>query len=191
MPAMWPKFQADYIKVLSEQKIKSEEDFANSLVDSYKDAVKTAATIFQAMPVAGTFKDKIMRDAFVEAFKMMKDGDTSIAPYTLMATGIVGFWAGVQFQTMPPFPPSVGPAPVPTPNIVVFPGVPLGLDSQLQTAFNMGKKALSATDAAMKIGPFLVLAFVTHLATITGVYTGMVPAVPTPIPTPLPWAVLV
>lgn len=191
MPAMWPKFQIDFIKVLSEQQVESEEDFANFLVDSYKSAVSSASTIFGAMPISSTFKDKVMRDSFVEGFKMMKDGDLSLKPYTVMATGIIGFWVGVQFQPMPPMPPSVGPAPVPMPNIVTFPGVPVGLDKQLEAAFSMGTTALSAPDAAMKIGPFLITSFMTHLSTVAGLYTGMVPAAPVPIPTPIPWVALI
>ena len=104
--------------------------------------------------------------------------DIGVPVWLTAATGTVNAWAAVQYQPVPPHPPTVAPAPGVTqldPGMGAIPG----LASTINDAFHSNNCAA--------VAGILVSGFTQHLTMISGLYTGLVPTPAGPVPTPVPW----
>jgi hypothetical protein len=104
--------------------------------------------------------------------------DVTAIAYITMATGFCLYWLTAKFSPMPPMPPCIAPTGGP---LVLFPGLPVPLNSALKDCF---KAPQSPSQAILKLSTAMNL----HHLTIFGIFTGMLPTVPFPIPSPpIPW----
>jgi hypothetical protein len=122
-------------------------------------------------------KVKILKGAFEKCFNMQKKVPISLgkAPYLIVSTAIVAYWAGQAFTPLIPHPPGIGPG---VSNLLVFPGTPMKLGSDLYDAFNSkdaGKVAKKFTKAVMD-----------HIGTTKGIWIGPHAGTPPPI-APVNW----
>jgi len=99
--------------------------------------------------------------------------------FTLMATGFCMYWVGSVFTPLPAMPPMVAPA---TGCQVLFPGIPVGFDTELKRTFDNTNVEEALTAFANSL--------IKHQLTIMGIYSGLVPAAPSPIPLVLPWTAM-
>jgi hypothetical protein len=165
---------------------------AEVITAEYQLAMRLAVVVPYMNPIlpgrVNGWKKGPFLNGFKQGFKMMAESpnDLGIAPYMLMAAGVVASWVGpVKFQPAPPHPPNTFPNGMFLPDRVchtVTPGLPFPLTSMIQAAFTCG--------SASMIAPLLVSAFSAHLMTIGGVYNGMIPIAPPPMITagpPVPW----
>jgi len=138
----------------------------------------------------GGWNRKAMEAGFKAGFALQAGSptDLGIAPYSLMAAGVLASWTPpVKFLPVPPHPPGVQPNPAfagtQTACVSVMPGSPMPLAALIMQAFK--------SNNASAIAPLLVTAFKTHLSTISGVYQPLIPnpaGAPPLIPgPPIPW----
>jgi len=93
------------------------------------------------------------------------------------ATAVVNYWLGGMMSPLPPPPPGV----VPTANPILFPGLPVPLNSAIGAAFKIGK--------TFPLCAALNVAFIAHLKLVAGTWTGVTGSVP-PLPYVFPWITL-
>lgn len=104
--------------------------------------------------------------------------DVSKIAYLVMATGYCLYWLTANMSPVPPMPPCIGPT---TGTIILIPGLPLPLNSDLSKTFKNGNTVLQAVGK-------LYNSLIQHQLMIIGVYLGIIPFVPSPIPgPPIPW----
>lgn len=137
--------------------------------------------------VSGIFKDLLetVGDPFKEVFKCVKklQGlidllDVSKIAYLVMSTGYCLYWLTARMAPVPPMPPCVGPS---GGTLILLPGLPTPLNSDLAKTFTKGNTVIQA------IGK-LYNSLIAHQLTVAGVYLGIVPFFPSPIPgPPIPW----
>tara|TARA_R110002050_G_scaffold60061_1_gene133523 strand:- start:252 stop:899 length:648 start_codon:yes stop_codon:yes gene_type:complete len=165
---------------------------AEVITAEYQLAMKLATVVPYSNPILpgglNGWKKKPFLNGFQAGFNLQASTPQSLgmAPYAIMAAGVIASWAGgVKFAPAPPHPPGLAPNPAFIgANMVcvsVFPGSPMPLAAMLQIAFTCGSKE--------GIAPLLVSAFMAHLSTVSGVYQPLVVGpTPTPIPgPPIPW----
>ena len=137
--------------------------------------------------VSEIFKDLLetVGDPFKEVFKCVKklQGlvdllDVSKIAYLVMSTGYCLYWLTARMAPVPPMPPCVGPS---GGTLILLPGLPTPLNSDLAKTFTKGNTVIQA------IGK-LYNSLIAHQLTVAGVYLGIVPFFPSPIPgPPIPW----
>lgn len=137
--------------------------------------------------VGGIFKDLLetITSPLKEVFKCLKklQGlvdllDVSKIAYLVMSTGYCLYWLTARMSPVPPMPPCIGPT---GGTIVLLPGLPTPLNSDLAKTFTKGNTVIQA------IGK-LYNSLITHQLTVAGVYLGIIPFFPSPIPgPPIPW----
>jgi len=167
-------------------------DTAKLIRAEYEIAMMSATTMMFSQPIApgkGGYSGKLLVKGFEAGFKMQAEAggtDLGMAPYVVMAAGVLASWAKpVKFLPMPPLPGTIGPNPAmvgapTTANHTIMPGSPMPLGALIMQAFQCG--------SASGIAPLLVTAFKTHLMSVAGLYHPMMVAVPSPIPgPPIPW----
>lgn len=183
----WASFQTNIINFLSNQESSnSMSDTADFFASEYDFAMQTATTLLGNTVTGGTNKSAL-KSAFETAYTMQLNSPTtlSIAPYTIIAGGVVAYWVGAQFSAAPPHPPCVSPTVGIT---LLIPGLPVPLNAALMGAFNIGLTIPEVTAAASTIAGLLVTAFTAHLMTMTGLFTGLIPSSAGPVPgPPIPW----
>ena len=174
MAAKWPILQSQLTRFLQKKEQENSRETARKIANLYHDAVRTAMPIIipGATPIGGN--KKLIEDGFEASFKLafnLGGVPNTPAQWTPAALGVVAYWTGLKFNPAVPAPgyvPGVN-------NIVVFPGVPPA--PQIWSAMNARKESLVASK--------LVTAFVTHLQSISGVFTGN--PIGSPSPVPFPW----
>lgn len=123
----------------------------------------------------GSEKSTNMIDALAGTIASL---DVSKISYLVIATGICLYWITAKMSPVPPMPPCISPT---GGTLILFPGLPIPLNSALSDSFKSGQ---STTEAIAK----LYNVFILHQFTVAGVYTGIIPFFPTPVPSPpLPW----
>lgn len=137
--------------------------------------------------VAGIFKDLLetVGSPLKEVYKCLKklEGlvdllDVSKVAYLVMSTGYCLYWLTARMSPVPPMPPCVGPS---GGTLILLPGLPTPLNSDLAKTFTKGNTVIQA------IGK-LYNSLVTHQLTVAGIYLGIIPFFPSPIPgPPIPW----
>lgn len=137
--------------------------------------------------VSGIFKDLLetVGDVFKEVFKCVKklQGlvdllDVSKIAYLVMSSGYCLYWLTARMAPVPPMPPCVGPS---GGTLILLPGLPTPLNSDLAKTFTKGNTVIQA------IGK-LYNSLIAHQLTVAGVYLGIIPFFPSPIPgPPIPW----
>tara|TARA_R110002153_G_scaffold32407_3_gene98051 strand:- start:30 stop:617 length:588 start_codon:yes stop_codon:yes gene_type:complete len=191
MPALWPAFTAQMNAWFCGDAEGGEETTDGSataaeIASAYESAIATAGIIPYGNLVASGWVKATMESGFKASFaqQMQASGappegiDIGVPVWVAAATGTVNAWAAVQYQPVPPHPPTVAPAPGVTqldPGLGAIPA----LASSINDAFH------SQNCAA--IAGILVSGFTQHLTMISGLYTGLVPTPAGPVPTPVPW----
>jgi hypothetical protein len=191
MPAVWPGFIAAMNTWFcgdaeGGDKSTTGAKTAKKIADEYEKAIKTAGIIPYGNLVASGWIKATMQSGFEASFaqQMQAAGvppegiDIGVPVWLAAATGTVNAWAAVQYQPVPPHPPTIAPAPGVTqiqPGLAAIPG----LASSINDAFH--SKSCSA------VASILVSGFTQHLTMISGIYTGLVPTPGGPVPTPVPW----
>ena len=137
--------------------------------------------------VAGIFKDLLetVGSPLKSAYKCIKklQGlvdllDVSKIAYLVMSTGYCLYWLTSRMSPVPPMPPCIGPT---GGTLVLLPGLPTPLNSDLAKTFAKGNTVIQA------IGK-LYNSLIAHQLTVAGVYLGIIPFFPSPIPgPPIPW----
>lgn len=109
---------------------------------------------------------------------VIKMADTQKIGFMVMSTGICLYWLSSRISPVPPMPPCIAPT---FGSQVVFPGLPVPLNSDLHDTFKYPQKP---EEAIAKFYNSLIL----HQFTIVGIYGGIIPFFPSPIPgPPIPW----
>jgi hypothetical protein len=170
--------------------VKDAQKFVNKKIDSLVSSLP--APLLFVSPIlkglaGGIFKDLLgsSNNAFAEVYKCMKklEGiidllDVSKIAYFVMSTGYCLYWITAKMSPVPPMPPCIAPTTGP---IVLLPGLPTPLNSDLAKTFTKGNTVLQAIG---KLYNSLIL----HQLTVAGVYLGIIPFFPSPIPgPPIPW----
>jgi len=122
---------------------------------------------------------------FLASFNAAFNIKEGVIPDTIWmpaASSIITYWTGVQFAPMPPAPGGL----LGTTNTVLFPGEPSSLASSISAAFKAGQPAITSIDGASLVASALNIAFVSHLAQVSGIWIGTAPGAP-PIPYIFPW----
>ena len=137
--------------------------------------------------VAGIFKDLLetVGSPLKSVYKCIKklQGlvdllDVSKIAYLVMSTGYCLYWLTSRMSPVPPMPPCIGPT---GGTLVLLPGLPTPLNSDLAKTFAKGNTVIQA------IGK-LYNSLIAHQLTVAGVYLGIIPFFPSPIPgPPIPW----
>lgn len=137
--------------------------------------------------VGGIFKDLLetVGSPFKEVYKCMKklQGlvdllDVSKIAYLVMSTGYCLYWLTARMAPVPPMPPCIGPT---GGTLILLPGLPTPLNSDLGKTFAKGNTVIQA------IGK-LYNSLIAHQLTVAGVYLGIIPFFPSPVPgPPIPW----
>lgn len=190
MPANWGVFQANVANFLTNQQSGSVSETADFFATEYDNAMKTAGTIL-GNTVSGGVNKNALKSAFEAGFTMQEPVPTEIGlpMYTVMATGVVAYWAAATFNPLPPHPPCISPT---TGITLLSPGAPAPLDVQMMAAFKSGMAAPDPAVAAQTVSSMLVAAFTAHLTLISGLYNGLMPSPTGPVPAPpVPWVGLV
>jgi|TARA_R110001599_G_scaffold206316_1_gene403642 hypothetical protein len=194
MPANWPGFTAAMNSwFCGFAKGDTDEDWqqagaptAKKIADEYELAITTAGIIpYNNLVASGWVKATMesgWKASFAQVFNQAKvppEGiDIGVPGWLPAATATVNAWAAVQYQPVPPHPPTIAPAPGVTqldPGLGAIPA----LASTINDAFHSNQCSLIAT--------ILVSGFTQHLTMISGLYTGLVPTPAGPVPTPVPW----
>lgn len=109
---------------------------------------------------------------------VIKMADTQKIGFMVMSTGVCLYWLSSRLSPVPPMPPCIAPT---LGSQIVFPGLPVPLNSDLHDTF---KYPQTPDEAIAKFYNSLIL----HQFTIVGVYGGIIPFFPSPIPgPPIPW----
>lgn len=137
--------------------------------------------------VGGIFKDLLetIGSPLKEVYKCLKklEGlvdllDVSKIAYLVMSTGYCLYWLTARMSPVPPMPPCIGPT---AGVVILLPGLPTPLNSDLGKTFTKGNTVIQA------IGK-LYNSLVAHQLTVAGIYLGIIPFFPSPIPgPPIPW----
>jgi|TARA_R110002153_G_scaffold62551_4_gene168282 hypothetical protein len=194
MPALWPAFTAQMNSwFCGNAKGDGDEDYqaagrptAKKIADEYELAIKTAGITVPGNLVSSGWLKSTMQSGFEASFAQQFQAagappegiDIGVPVWIAAATGTVNAWAAVQYQPVPPHPPTVAPAPGVTqldPGLGAIPA----LASSIHDAFHSNNCAA--------IAGILVSGFTQHLTMISGLYTGLVPTPAGPVPTPIPW----
>jgi hypothetical protein len=174
------------IKTAVKDAQKSVNNTIDRLVSSLPAPLLFVSPILKSL-IGGIFKDLLEAGSnkLGEVYKCMKklQGmidllDVSKIAYLVMATGYCLYWITAKMSPVPPMPPCIGPT---TGAIILLPGLPVPLNSDLSKTFSKGNTVLQAIG---KLYNSLVL----HQLTVAGVYLGIIPFFPSPIPgPPIPW----
>jgi hypothetical protein len=123
-------------------------------------------------------KVKILANAFKKCFGMQSKSKASMGkpPYLIVSAAMVAYWMGQAFTPLTPHPPGIAPG---VSNLVIFPGTPVKLGSDLYGAFNSKQYKLVAQKFTQAV--------VDHVGTIKGVWVGPNPGSPPPI-APVNWS---
>ena len=170
--------------------VKTIQKSVNGVIDGLVSALPAPlafiAPILKSL-VAGIFKDLLetIGSVFKEVYKCMKklQGlidliDVSKIAYLVMSTGYCLYWLTASMAPVPPMPPCIAPT---AGAIILLPGLPTPLNSDLAKTFTKGNTVIQA------IGK-LYNSLITHQLTVGGVYLGVIPFFPSPIPgPPIPW----
>lgn len=137
--------------------------------------------------VTGIFNDLLgtIGSPLKEVYKCMKklQGlvdllDVSKIAYLVMSTGYCLYWLTASMSPVPPMPPCIGPS---GGTLVLVPGLPTPLNSDLAKTFTKGNTVLQAVGK-------LYNSLIAHQLTVVGIYLGIIPFFPSPIPgPPIPW----
>lgn len=137
--------------------------------------------------VTGIFNDLLgtIGSPLKEVYKCMKklQGlvdllDVSKIAYLVMSTGYCLYWLTANMSPVPPMPPCIGPS---GGTLVLVPGLPTPLNSDLAKTFTKGNTVLQAVGK-------LYNSLIAHQLTVVGIYLGIIPFFPSPIPgPPIPW----
>jgi hypothetical protein len=190
----WPGLQLKISDFIANQKSQSTLETATFFGTEYHNTVLTGTTMF-GNNIVTPGDPNILINAFKSAFDMQLNSqiDLGIVPYTVIAGAIVTYWTSVKFNSLPPAPPTILPNPafaIPPLQVcqLLVPGLPVPLNTLLMTAFKSGIAAPNPIAAGVLVSTAIILAFTTHITTISGIYNGLIPAVPSPIPSPpIPW----
>jgi hypothetical protein len=170
--------------------VKDAQKFVNKKIDSLVSSLP--APLLFVSPIlkglaGGIFKDLLSpsNNAFADIYKCMKklEGiidllDVSKIAYFVMSTGYCLYWITAKMAPVPPMPPCIAPTTGP---IILLPGLPTPLNSDLAKTF---KNGVSSVQAVGKLYNSLVA----HQLTVAGIYLGIIPFFPSPIPgPPIPW----
>mgnify|MGYP003673354648 CR=1 FL=1 len=195
MPAIWPGFTAAMNSWFcgdaegGEDWEKVGEPTAKKITAEYETAIAAAGIIPYGNVVASGWAKSTMGNGWKTSFEMVFNSaktppegiDLQVPNWIPAATGTVLAWAAVQYQPLPPHPPSVAPVPGTSP-LTLDPGSAgiMPLASTINDAFH--------SNLCAAIAPILVTGFIQHLTLVQGIYNGLVP-VPgaPPVPTPIPW----
>jgi len=174
------------IKTAVKDAQKSVNNTIDRLVSSLPAPLLFVSPILKSL-IGGIFKDLLEAGSnkLGEVYKCMKklQGmidllDVSKIAYLVMATGYCLYWITAKMSPVPPMPPCIAPT---TGTLVLIPGLPVPLNSDLAKTFTKGNTVIQA------IGK-LYNSLITHQLTIIGVYLGIIPFFPSPIPgPPIPW----
>jgi len=179
MAANWGTFQVKVVAFLKGQQSSGFEETAAFFANEYDLAVRTSTLLMGnlAIPVSNMG----VMSAFLVVFNLMYNSPVELgpAPYMTLASQIVTtYWIPMQFNPLPPHPPTVAPSPGVQ---VLFPGEPSSLGMGLYTAFNSGEETLVAAG--------LMQSFSMHMLTVSGVYNGLIPTATGLVPSPpIPWS---
>lgn len=155
------------------------------IVDAYDLIVRSGTTMFGQLPISPN--KPVLMEAFRTVGRMnISQSVTSLGlpPHQVLAQGFFGYWTGCPFMPLPPSPPAVIPAPLPTPNICTFGGDVTTLAANLKYAL----EDVHPTKTAKSTAQLVTMALRLHAATIVGMYFGILltPLGPVPLP-PIPW----
>lgn len=137
--------------------------------------------------ISGIFRDLLetVGNIVKEVYKCLKklQGlidllDVSKIAYTVMSAGYCLYWLTAKMSPVPPMPPCIAPT---TGTIILIPGLPVPLNSDLANTFRGGNTVVQA------IGK-LYNSLTIHQLSIIGLYIGLVPSPIGPVgPIPIPW----
>jgi len=116
----------------------------------------------------------------------LKAGPVPSQVWLPAASSIITYWTGAQFNPLIPAPGGL----LGTTSSVLFPGDANSLAEGIATAFRAGQPALTQADGASLVAAALNAAFISHLATVSGLWVGTAPGAP-PIPYTFPWTGLI
>jgi hypothetical protein len=170
--------------------VKIAQKQVNSIIDGLVSALPAPLTFLSPILknlVGGIFKDLLstVGNALGDVYKCMKklQGlvdllDVSKIAYLVMSTGYCLYWLTASMAPVPPMPPCIGPS---GGTIILLPGLPTPLNSDLAKTFTKGNTVLQAVGK-------LYNSLITHQLTVAGIYLGIIPFFPSPIPgPPIPW----
>lgn len=170
--------------------VKTIQKKVNSIIDGLVSSLPAPLVFLSPILkslVSGIFKDLLetVGSPFKEVYKCMKklQGlvdllDVSKIAYLVMSTGYCLYWLTARMSPVPPMPPCIGPT---GGTLVLLPGLPTPLNSDLAKTFSKGNTVIQA------IGK-LYNSLIAHQLTVAGVYLGIIPFFPSPIPgPPIPW----
>lgn len=170
--------------------VKSIQKKINGIIDSLVSVLPAPLVFLSPILkglVGGIFKDLLetIGSPLKEVYKCMKklQGlvdllDVSKIAYLVMSTGYCLYWLTSKMSPVPPMPPCISPT---TGTIVLLPGLPTPLNSDLAKTFSKGNTVIQA------IGK-LYNSLIAHQLTVGGLYLGIIPFFPSPIPgPPIPW----
>jgi hypothetical protein len=170
--------------------VKDAQKFVNKQIDNLVSSLPAPLLFISPILkglVGGIFKDLLgsSNNAFAEVYKCMKklEGiidllDVSKIAYFVMSTGYCLYWITAKMSPVPPMPPCIAPTTGP---IILLPGLPTPLNSDLAKTFTKGNTVPQA------IGK-LYNSLISHQLTVAGIYLGIIPFFPSPIPgPPIPW----
>ncbi|MBC8146873.1 MAG: hypothetical protein H8E98_02675 [Bacteroidetes bacterium] len=178
MAADWGTFQTSVVQFLKSKSSKDFDQTSHFFANQYDTVIKTSALLVGN--IAKPPSNGPVYAAFLTAFNLMYNSptDLGVAPYNVLASQIIStYWTSMQFDPLPPHPPTVVPAPGVS---VLYYGDSSSLGIELYNAFNSKEETLVASN--------LVLAFSNHMKLVSGLYTGLIPTPTGPVPSPpIPW----
>lgn len=184
MAADWDTFKSNMKDFMVNMKATDINNSADKISTEYDKAVSTATTVNKNKITGG---DKsLIKSAFETSMNLIIKSpiDLGIKPYTIMASGIIGYWKNVKINPLPPVPPDISAT---TGFTINFFGLPVPLDQGLQKALNSGIDITDLNEAVDLVLTNLVLAFSTHMKLISGVYNGMIAGPPPIAGPPIPF----
>jgi hypothetical protein len=121
---------------------------------------------------------------FLASFTLGEQMLTEPTPEMWMpaASAIITFWTAIQFNPLIPAPGGL----LGINSTVLFPGEPSSLAAGIWTAMKAGMPATTSQQGAVLVATALNAAFISHLSTVSGLWSGTAPGAP-PIPYTFPW----
>lgn len=151
----------------------------------YTDALLVMPTLIPGATALSLPGPSGIEAGFIQSFTLaeqIKEGEPTPEVWVPAATSIVTFWTGAQFNPLIPAPGGL----LGANNSVLFAGEPSSLASAIWTAMKAGLPAVTSIDGATLVANALNAAFISHLTTVSGLWSGTAPGAP-PIPYIFPW----